>query len=57
MWKDPIVEEVRKARKLLENEFGPKAEDLLRHIYSQQKKIKGKLISRSPKKISIRKAA
>jgi hypothetical protein len=57
MWKDPIVQDVRNARKLLEKEFGLGEGAYLRHIYAQQKKSKTKLVSRSPKKPYVRKAA
>jgi hypothetical protein len=57
MWKDPIVEEVRKARKQIEKEFGSDTDALLQHIYDQQKKVKSRLVSRSPKKRFTRKVA
>ena len=57
MWKDPIVEEVRKARKQIEKEFGSDTDAFLQHIYDQQKKAKSRLVSRSPKKRFTRKVA
>jgi hypothetical protein len=57
MWKDPIVQDVRNARKLLEKDFGPDEDAYLRHIYAQQKKNKVRLVSRSSKKPYARKAA
>jgi hypothetical protein len=57
MWKDPIVEEVRKVRRRLEKQFGPDADSYLNHIYEQQKKSKVKFVSRVHKKPSARKAA
>ena len=57
MWKDPIVEEVRKARKQLEKEFGNDQEAFLAHIYAQEKKSKHKLVTGSPKKHLTSKAA
>ena len=57
MWKDPIVEEVRTARKQLEKEFGNDQDALLAHIYAQEKKSKLRLVSGSPKKRVTHKAA
>jgi hypothetical protein len=57
MWKDPIVEDIRKVRKQLENEFGPDQDAFLKHIYDQEKKAKSRLVARSPKKLFSRKAA
>jgi hypothetical protein len=57
MWRDPIIEEVRKARKQIEKEFGSDTDAFLRHIYEQQKKAKSRLVSRLPKKRLARKVA
>jgi hypothetical protein len=57
MWKDPIVEEVRKARKQIEKEFGSDTDAFLQHIYDQQKRVKSRLVSRPPKKHLSRKVA
>jgi hypothetical protein len=57
MWKDPIVEEVRKARRQIEKEYGPDTDAFLQHIYDQQKKVKSRLVSRGPKKRLTRKVA
>jgi hypothetical protein len=57
MWKDPIVEDIRKTRKKLEKAFGTDQDAFLQHIYSQEKKTKSRLISRSPRKHFVSKAA
>jgi hypothetical protein len=57
MWKDPIVEDIRKVRKRLEKEFGPNKDTFLKHIYSQEKRSQAKFVSRSPKKHLSQKAA
>jgi hypothetical protein len=57
MWKDPIVEDVRKVRKQLEIKSGPDQDAFLKHIYDQEKMTKARLVSRSPKKRLAHKAA
>ena len=57
MWKDPIVEDVRKVRKQLEKKFGSDQDAFLKHIYDQEKKAKARLVSHSPKKRLAHKAA
>ena len=56
MWKDPIVEEVRKARKELEKQFDS-VDAYVQHIRAEQQKSGAKIVSRSPKKRFSRKAA
>jgi hypothetical protein len=57
MWKDPIVENVRKVRKQLEKKFGSDQDAFLRHVYDQEKMNTARLVSRSPKKRLTHKAA
>jgi len=57
MWKDPIVEDIRKIRKQLEKKFGPDQDAFLRNIYAQEKMTKARIVSRSPKKKLAHKAA
>jgi hypothetical protein len=57
MWKDPIVEDIRKIRKRLEKKFGPNRSAFLKHIADQEKTSKSRLVSRSPKKRLSHKAA
>jgi hypothetical protein len=57
MWKDPIVEDIRKIRKRLEKNFDPDQGAFLKHIAEQEKTSKSRLVSRSPKKRFSHKAA
>lgn len=57
MINDPIVEEVRQARKYLEKKYGPDAESYLKYIYKEQKRLKARLVSRPAVRVSTRKAA
>jgi hypothetical protein len=57
MWKDPIVEDIRKVRKQLEKEFGTNQDAFLKRIYEQEKKHSDRLVSRSPRKHLTRKVA
>lgn len=47
--KDQIVEEIRKFRIEIENEFDNNVEQHLQHIYEEQKKHGDKLILRKPR--------
>jgi len=57
MTRDPIVEEIRKARSQLENLYGKDERKYLDHVYLEQKKLKGKIVSRGPKRLIKSKAA
>lgn len=57
MWKDPIVEDIRKIRKQLEKKFGSDQDAFLRNIYEQEKMTKARLVSRLPKNHLAHKAA
>jgi hypothetical protein len=57
MWKDPIVDDVRKVRRRLEKKFGSDREAFLKYIYEQESKSGRRLVSRSPKKRLARKVA
>jgi hypothetical protein len=57
MWKDPIVEEVRKVRKQLEKEYGSTMDSIFKRICEQQKQNKARLAKLSPKARILRKAA
>ena len=54
--KDPIVEEVRKIRRQIEQEFGHDPNKYLDHVYEAQRKHGDRLIRRQPKPIRQRKA-
>jgi hypothetical protein len=57
MWKDPIVEEVRKVRHQLEKEYGSNMNSIFRHIYKRQIKNNARLVKLSPKFRILKKAA
>jgi hypothetical protein len=50
MWKDPIIEEVRKIRLTIEEECHGNSEEILRHAMEIQKKYSDRLVSK-PKHI------
>ena len=54
---DPIVEEIRKIRKDIENEYHNDINKHLEHIYKMQKKHGQKLVSRKPRLILKKKVA
>lgn len=54
--KDVIVEEVRKIRHEIENEYDHNIEKYLDHVYTEQKKHGLKLVCRQPKLLKKRKA-
>lgn len=55
--RDPIVEEIRKIRKEIEDEYDNDVKKHLQHIYKTQKKHSGRLISRKPRLIQKNKVA
>ncbi len=57
MIKDPIVEEVRKVRHQIEEEFGNDVNKHIEHIYKEQKKHSERLVSRQPRMLRRKKAA
>ncbi len=57
MIKDPIVEEVRKVRHQIEEEFGNNVNKHIEHIYEEQKKHPERLVSRRPQMLKRKKAA
>jgi hypothetical protein len=57
MWKDPIVDEVRKVRKQLEKEYGSTMDSIFKRICEQQKQSKARLVKFSPKPRVLKKAA
>jgi len=54
--KDIIVEEVRKIRRQIEQEYDQDTEKYLEHVYAEQKKHGSKLVRRKPKPARKRKA-
>ena len=54
--KDSIVEEIRKIRHDIEQEYGQDIEMYLEHIYTEQKKHNKKLANRQPKLLRKRSA-
>ena len=54
--KDLIVEEVRKIRHEIEQEYNQSMEKYLEHIYTEQKKHGNNLVRRRPKPLRKRKA-
>ena len=54
--KDMIVEEVRRIRHEIEQEYDQDTNKYLEHVYAAQKKHGQKLVRRQPKPISKRKA-
>ena len=57
MWKDPIVDEVRKVRKQLDREYGSTMDSIFKRICEQQKQNKSRLVRLSPKARVLKKAA
>ena len=53
--KDIIVEEVRKIRHEIEQEYNQDMDKYLEHIYEEQKKHEQKLVRRHPKLLKKRK--
>jgi len=53
--KDPIVEEVRKVRRQIEEEFDHDVNKYLDHVYEQQKRYGDRLVRRQPKPLKKRK--
>lgn len=47
--KDSIVEEVRKIRHEIEQEYGQDIDKYIEHVYTEQKKHGKKLVCRQPK--------
>ena len=54
--KDIIVEEIRKIRHEIEQEYGQDIQKYLEHIYEVQKIHGSKLVRRQPKPLNKRKA-
>ena len=57
MVKDIIVEEVRKVRHQIEEEFGNDVGKHIEHIYEEQRKHPERLVSRQPRMLKHREAA
>jgi len=57
MVKDIIVEEVRKVRHQIEEEFGNDIGKHIEHIYEEQRKHPERLVSRQPRMLKHREAA
>ncbi|MFH1962887.1 MAG: hypothetical protein ABIJ30_08465 [bacterium] len=57
MIKDPIVEEVRKVRHQIEEEFGSNVKKHIEHICKEQRKHPERLISRQPRMLKCKKVA
>ncbi|MEK7275082.1 MAG: hypothetical protein AAB296_02165 [Candidatus Desantisbacteria bacterium] len=57
MIKDPIVEEVRKVRHQIEEEFENDVKKHIEHIYKEQRKHPERLVSRQPRMLRRREAA
>ena len=57
MVKDIIVEEVRKVRHQIEEEFGNDVEKHIEHICEEQRKHPERLVSRQPRMLKRREAA
>ncbi|MFH1860127.1 MAG: hypothetical protein ABH870_03820 [bacterium] len=57
MIKDPIVEEVRKVRHQIEEEFGNNIKKHIEHIYEEQRKHPERLVSRQPRMLKRKKVA
>lgn len=55
--RDPIVNEVRKIRKDLEEEYNNDAGNLLTYIYAEQKKHQDRLTSKQSRKIKQQRIA
>ena len=53
---DPIVEEVRKVRKDIDKEFSSNPEEYYLHLQKLQKKLKNRLVKKSPKPALKKKA-
>jgi hypothetical protein len=54
--KDIIIDEVRKIRHKIEQEYDQDSEKYLQHIYAAQKKHGHKLVRRQPKPLRKRRA-
>ncbi len=52
--KDTIVEQTRRIRKQIEQEFGPDPKKYLHHVYEAQKQHGSKLVRRKPKPVRKR---
>jgi len=57
MIKDPVVEEVRKVRHQIEEEFGSNIKKHIEHIYEEQRKHPERLVSRQPRMLKHKKVA
>lgn len=57
MIKDPIVEEVRKVRHRIEEEFDNNIKKHIEHIYEEQRKHPERLVSRQPRMLKRKKVA
>ncbi|MBN1508127.1 MAG: hypothetical protein JW955_14850 [Sedimentisphaerales bacterium] len=53
--RDAIVEEVREARRQIEQEFGHDVNKYLDHVYDAQRKHSDRLVYRQPKPLTRRK--
>ncbi|MBN2129635.1 MAG: hypothetical protein JW741_09065 [Sedimentisphaerales bacterium] len=53
---DPIVEETRRIRRQIEEEFGHDPQKYLDHVYEAQKQHGDKLVRRQPKPLRKRRA-
>jgi hypothetical protein len=49
MWQDPIVEEVRRARREILAEFGNDFNAYVKHLMKEQKKLGDRLVSLGPR--------
>jgi hypothetical protein len=54
MWKDPIVEEVRKVRQKHAAKFNNDIEAIVADLREQEKKSRRKLVSLKPKRLPAR---
>jgi len=54
--KDPIVEQTRRIRREIEQEFDQDSQKYLEHVYEAQKQHGSRLICRQPKPLRKRKA-
>lgn len=48
--KDPIVEEIRNARRQIEEEFDNDIDKLLEHVYEEQRKHPERFVRREPRR-------
>ena len=55
MIKDPIVEDVRKIRHKIEEEFGNDVKKHIEHIYNEQRKYPERFVSRQPRMLKHKK--